>query len=122
MNEIIFMHVTDSINLFQGMTSGEVICLANTATTHTILRKKHYFTNFVSKNAPVIAFSGSSNLIEGYEKACIMLSNGTELTIKEALYSSHYGKMLLSFRDIRDNKYHIETTENNGFEIPLYYL
>lgn len=47
MNEIIFMHVIDSINLFLGMTSGEVSCLADSATTHTILRERHYFTNFV---------------------------------------------------------------------------
>ena len=59
-------------------------------------------------------FQASSNLIEGYGKAHIMLSNGTILTIKEALYSPRSGRMLLSFRDIRDNHYHIETTEDNG--------
>ena len=45
-----------------------------------------------------------------------MLSNGTILTIKEALYSPRSRITLLSFRDIRDNKYHLETTEDNGFE------
>ena len=45
-----------------------------------------------------------------------MLSNGTELTIKEVLYSPRSGRTLLSFRDIRDNQYHIETTEDNGSE------
>ena len=63
MNGIIFMHVTDSINLFLGMTSGEVSCLADSATTHTVLREKHYFTNFVPKNAPLTTISGPSNLI-----------------------------------------------------------
>ena len=45
-----------------------------------------------------------------------MLSNGTILTIKEALYSPRSGRTLLSFRDIRDNKYHLETTEDHGSE------
>ncbi|KAM2941483.1 hypothetical protein COP2_030716 [Malus domestica] len=45
-----------------------------------------------------------------------MLSNGTVLTIKEALYSPCSGRALLSFRDIRDNQYHIETTEDNRSE------
>ena len=43
-----------------------------------------------------------------------MLSNGTKLTIKEALYSPCSRRTLLSFRDIRDNQYHIETIEDNG--------
>ena len=45
-----------------------------------------------------------------------MLFNGTILTIKEALYSPRSGRTLLSFRDIRDNKYHLETTEDHGSE------
>ena len=116
MNEIIFMHVTNSINLFIGMTSEEVSCLADSATMHAILSEKHYFTNFVPKNAPLTTLSGPSNLIEGYRNACIMLSNGTTLTIKEPLYSPHSGRTLLSFRDIRDNQYHVETTEENDSE------
>ncbi|KAM1645147.1 hypothetical protein ACFXTN_006338 [Malus domestica] len=98
------------------MSSGEVSCLADSATTHNILRERHYFTNLIPKKAHLTTFSGSSNLIEGYRKTCIMLSNGTILTIKEALYSPRSGRTLLSFRDIRDNQYHIETNEDNGSE------
>ncbi|KAM1456620.1 hypothetical protein ACFX13_034735 [Malus domestica] len=43
-----------------------------------------------------------------------MLSNATILTIKEALYSPRFGRTLVSFRDIRDNQYHLETTEDHG--------
>ena len=57
MNGIIFMHMTDSINLFLGMTSGEVSCLVDSATTHITLHEKHYFTNFVPKNAPLTTLS-----------------------------------------------------------------
>ena len=45
-----------------------------------------------------------------------MLSNGTILTIKEALYSPRSGRTLLSFKDIRDNTYHLETIEDHGSE------
>ncbi|KAM2891370.1 hypothetical protein COP2_009677 [Malus domestica] len=98
------------------MSSGEVSCLADSATTHTILREQHYFTNLIPKKTHLTTLSGPSNLIEGYKKTCIMLSNGTILTIKEALYSPRSRRMLLSFRDIRDNKYHLETTEDHGSE------
>ena len=45
-----------------------------------------------------------------------MLSYGIVFTIKEALYSPCFGRTLLSFRDILDNQYHIETTKENGSE------
>ncbi|KAM1391009.1 hypothetical protein ACFX2I_018765 [Malus domestica] len=98
------------------MSSGEVSCLADSATTHTILRECHYFTNFIPKKALLTTLSSSSNLIKGYGKARIMLSNGTIMIIKEALYSPRSGRTLLSFRDIRDNQYHLETTEDHGFQ------
>ncbi|KAM1007746.1 hypothetical protein ACFX2A_004365 [Malus domestica] len=98
------------------MTSGKVSCLADSATTHTVLRERIYFTNFVPKNAPLTTLSGPSNLIEGYGQARIMLSNGTILTIAEALYSPRSGRTLLSFKDIRDNNYHAETHVENGVE------
>ena len=98
------------------MSSGEVSCLADSATTHTILSERHYFTNLKPKKVHLTTLSGPSNLIEGYRNTRIMLSNGTILTIKEALYSPRSGRTLLSFRDIRDNKYHLETTEDHGSE------
>ncbi|KAM1822950.1 hypothetical protein ACFX13_025611 [Malus domestica] len=98
------------------MTSGKVSCLADSATTHTILCKRIYFTNFIPKNAPLTTLLGPSNLIEGYGKARIMLSNGTILTISEALYYPHSKITLLSFKDIRDNNYHTETDVENGVE------
>ncbi|KAM1344732.1 hypothetical protein ACFX2H_033992 [Malus domestica] len=88
------------------MTSGEVSCLADSVTTHTVLRERIYFTNFIPKNAPLTTLSGSSNLIERYGKTRIMLFNGTILTIVETLYSLPYGRTLLIFKDIRDNNYH----------------
>ncbi|KAM1748379.1 hypothetical protein FF1_009305 [Malus domestica] len=98
------------------MTSREVSCLADSATTHTVLCKCIYFTNFIPKNAPLTTLSGLSNLIEGYGKACVMLFSGTILTIDDALYSSRSRRMLLSFKDIRDNNYHAKTHVENIVE------
>ncbi|KAM2133812.1 hypothetical protein ACFX1R_003878 [Malus domestica] len=98
------------------MTSGKVSCLSDNATTNTVLRERIYFTNFIPKNASLTTFSGPSNLIEGYGKARIMLSNGTILTISEALSSSHFGRTLLGFKDIIDNNYHAKTHVENGVE------
>ena len=98
------------------MTSGKTSCLADSATIHTVLRERIYFTNFIPKNAPLTTLACPSNLIEGYGKARIMLSNGTILTSAEALYSLRSGRTLLSFTDIRDNNYHAETHVENGVE------
>lgn len=55
-------------------------------------------------------------MIEGHGIASIMLFNGAKLTIKEIIYSSCSGKRLLSFKDVRDNNYHADTTKENGAE------
>ena len=98
------------------MINGEVSCLTDSATTHTVLREHIYFINFIPKNAHLTTLSGPCNLIEGYGKARIMLSNGTILTIAKAFYSPRSTIMLLSFKDIRDNNYHAETHVENGVE------
>ena len=99
------------------MSCGEVCCLADSATTHTILKDKIYFSNLSPIHTSVTTVDGPSKTkIEGYGKAHFMLSNGTEFTINEALYSPRSWRTLLSFKDIRANHYHIETTEEKGVE------
>ena len=98
------------------MTSGAVDCLADCGTTHTILKDKKYFINFTPKETSVTTISGPSTLIEGFGKAKFALSNGTPMTISEALYSPRSRRTLLSFKDIRENQYHIETAHENGVE------
>jgi len=41
------------------------------------------------------------------------LSYDIEFTIKEALFPHRFGRTLLSFKDIHENNYHAETTEEN---------
>ncbi|GAV58718.1 hypothetical protein CFOL_v3_02251, partial [Cephalotus follicularis] len=59
---------------------------------------------------------GTSDLIEGSGMTSFMLSNGTQMCITYALYSAKSRRNLLSFKDIRLNGYHIETTNENSKE------
>ena len=81
------------------MTSKE-FCLADSATTHTTLKDKKYFQNLILCKANVNTISGSSNLIEDFGRAIIILPNGTKLCIDNALYSSKaaFGSCKIFFR------------------------
>ena len=76
---------------------GAVDCLVDSGTTHTILKNKCYFINFTPNVTSLTTISGPSTLVEGFGKA------QTSWT-------------LLSFKDIRENKFHIETARENGIE------
>lgn len=93
---------------------GEDICLADSVTTHTILRYRKYFSTLNLTRAKVTIISGSADLIEGSGRAHIRFSNGTQLFIQEAFYSSRSRRNLLSFKDILLIGYHIETTNENN--------
>ena len=60
--------------------------------------------------------SGSAKLIEGSGRANILLPGGTKIHIYDALYSTKSQRNLLSFKDIRRNRYHIETTNEDNTE------
>ena len=92
----------------------EDFCLANSATTHTILKDKKYFQILKLCKANFNTISGSSNLIEGSGRAIIMLSKDTKLCIDDVLYASKSSRNLLSFKDIRYNGYHIETNNEDS--------
>jgi hypothetical protein len=109
-------HIDDMIN---SKMIGEDLCLADSCTTHTILRDKKYFQYLILNKASVNTISGSSNLIEGSGRANIILPKGTKLCIDDALYSSKSRRNLISFKDIRLNGFHVETT-NEGSEEYLY--
>ena len=94
-------------------------CLADCATTHTILRDKRHFLSLTLTSGNVSTISGTSNLIEGSGRANIMLPKRTRLYINDVLYSSKFTRNLLSFKDIRKNGYHIETM-NDGNKECLY--
>ena len=94
--------------LFDLKMNEDDVCLVDYATTHTILRDKRYFLKLILIKANVSTISGTTNLVEGFGRANITLSNGTRFHINDVLYSSKSRRNLLSFKDIRRNGYHIE--------------
>ena len=90
------------------------ICLADSATTQTILRDQKYFSHITLVEANVNTISGPTDLIDGSRIATIMLPCGTIFHINDALYSVRSRRNMLSFKDIRLNGYHIETTYDNN--------
>ena len=108
-----------SSELINYMPSVGDACLADCATTHTILRDKTYFSNFTLAQSNVHTISGPVNLIKGSGKATIILPKGTKLQIEDALYSNKSSRNLLSFKDIRRNGYHIETMNHDANEYLL---
>ena len=99
------------------------VCLANYATTHTILRDKRYFLELTLIKANVSTISGTINLVEGFGRANITLPNGTRFHINDALYSSKSIRNLLSFKKICRNGYHIENMIfRKRLEVATYFL
>ena len=70
------------------MISNEDLCLVDSGTTNTILKSKKYFSQLHLGKTNIHTISGTSNLIEGSGRACILLPEGTKLLIDDALYSS----------------------------------
>ena len=95
------------------------ICLADCATTHSILQKKKYFSQLTLTPSNVTTISGLVNLIDGSGKATIILPGGTILHLQDALYSTQSKRNLLSFKDIRLNGYHLETMSDDTGEFLL---
>jgi len=62
----------------------EEMCLVDSCTTNTILRDTCYFQT-LRKNGDVTTIAGSGKHIVGTGRATIILPNGTELVIQEAL-------------------------------------
>ena len=94
----------------------EDICLADSATTHSIFNNEKYFAYLSIGEANVSTIMGSAKLIEGSGRANIVLPQGTIITIGDALFSSKSPRNLLSFKDIRSNGYHVETTNDDNKE------
>ena len=72
------------------------------------------------KVTSVTTISGPSTLIEGFGKAQFALSNGTSMTISEALYSLRSSRTFMSFKDIRANESYVETAHTN--DVDFFYM
>ncbi|CAN1336396.1 hypothetical protein LINPERPRIM_LOCUS37119 [Linum perenne] len=68
------------------------------------------------REANVSTISGTTNLSEGSVRANVLLYRGTKMHIEDALYCTKSCRNLLSYKDIRQNGYHIETMEEENKE------
>ena len=91
-------------------------CLINYATTHIILWDKTYFLKLTLIKANVSTTSGTTNLVEGFRRANILLPNITRFHINDVLYSKKSRINFLSFKDIRRSGYHIEIMNKGNVE------
>ena len=92
------------------------VCLIDSETTHTILKNLTYFSYLKRQTTSVSTICGNAKLFEGSGIAHIILPKGAKLVIEEALYSEKSQQNLLSFKDIRKNGYHNETTNEGNVE------
>ena len=60
---------------------------------------------------------GSNQIEEGHGPATITLPQGTTIHIKSAVYAPNATRNLISFRDIRENGYHIHTSQDQNQEV-----
>ena len=95
------------------------ICLIDSATTHTILKHKGYFSQLNMGETNIHTICGSAKMSEGSGRATIFLPEGTKVVINNALLSTKSRRNLLSFKDIRRNGYHIETMNETNKEYLL---
>ena len=98
------------------MTRGEIECLVDSGTTHTVLRNMQLFVKLIAYNSSMTTMIGSSHVIQGRGTAQFLLPNGTMFQVTDALYAPRATRTLLSFKDIRDKDFHIETHCENGLE------
>ena len=103
-----------SHTLIHHMTSNVNACLADCATTHTIFRDKKYFSNISLGKSNVNTISSPVDLIQASGITTIILPRRTKIHINDALYYVKSKRNLLSFKDIRQNGYNIETINNDS--------
>ena len=96
----------------------EELCLVDSATTNSILRELKYFQTLKKMNGDILTIAGRDTVIVGTGRAIFTLSNGTQVTIEDALLYPDSSRTLISYRDICKNGFHIETHKDNKEEYP----
>ncbi|GJV63667.1 retrovirus-related pol polyprotein from transposon TNT 1-94 [Tanacetum coccineum] len=94
-----------SLNDAQYQAKDGELCIADSGATHSILKSKKYFFELKPTKGTIDTTSGPTNLIDGVGKANVVLPNGTQLLIENALFSLKSKRNLLSFRNIYHNGY-----------------
>jgi hypothetical protein len=97
----------------------EEMCLVDSCTTNSILKKTKYFQNLTKRTGNILTIVECDASIVGSGKVTITLPMGTQITIKNALLYPDSTCTLLSYRDIRKNGLHVITHEENNEEFLL---
>jgi hypothetical protein len=92
----------------------------DSCTINSILRKIKYFQTLTQRSKNVLTIAGHDPTIVGSGRATITFSNGTQVTIDDALLYPDSTRTLISFRDIQKSKLHVCTHEGNKEESPYY--
>ena len=101
------------------MKNEDILCLVDSATTHTILKDRKFFHTLTEKRGSVTIIANDNVLIMGSRRASLIFPMGTELIIDDALLYPQSTRTLLSFKDIRSNGFHIEIETKNDIEYLL---
>ena len=103
------------------MFHGELESLVDSGTTHTILRNRQLFVDFLPIVSKVSTMTGSDNIIKSRGIAQFFMPNGTLIKVEDALYAPRAPRTLLSFKAVRDNDLHLHTYVENGTEYLINY-
>jgi len=71
-------------------TNDDDLCIADNATTHTILKSNKFFSCLLMREVNVSTISGTTNIIEGSRRTIVLLPRGTRLDIKNSLLKIQY--------------------------------
>ena len=98
-----FMNILNSERMPDFETLDGDMCLADSASTHTIIKDKKYFSSLKIKDyaGSVSTISGNAKIIMGSGIMKFSMPGGTIFEIDDALYSPKSHRNLLSFKDIR---------------------
>jgi hypothetical protein len=97
----------------------EEMCLVDSCTINTILRKIEYFQTLTKRTGNILTIARRDACIVSSEKATIILLMGTQVTIENTLLYLDSTRTLLGYRYIRKNGLHIVTHEENNEEYLL---
>ena len=92
-------------------------CIVDSGTSHTILKCRDYFTHIIPSHRSMTTITGSNQIEQGHGPAIITLPHGTTIHIKSAVYAPNATRNLISFKDIRENGYHIHTSKDKNQEV-----
>ena len=85
------------------------ICLVDSGTTNTILRETRCFHTLTKKSGNIMTIARNNAHIVGTESATLVLPMSTQIFVKDALLYPDSKRILLSFKDIHSNGFHVET-------------